>query len=69
MPVYVETLKQLSPIFPAQTGLPFTPAVAGNPANTTGAIRSDCIGDGNLSRMVRKLNVLNVRNPSVAEIE
>lgn len=41
---------QLSPIFTAQTGLPFTPAVAGNPANTTGGIRPDRIGDGNLPR-------------------
>lgn len=41
---------QLSPIFSAQTGLPFTPAVAGNPANTTGGIRPDRIGDGNLPR-------------------
>lgn len=41
---------QLSPIFTAQTGLPFTPAVAGNPANTTGGIRPDRIADGNLPR-------------------
>ena len=41
---------QLSPIFTAQTGLPFTPVVAGNPANTTGAIRPDRIADGNLPR-------------------
>jgi len=41
---------QMSPIFTAQTGLPFTPGVAGNPANTTGGIRPDRIGNGNLPR-------------------
>jgi hypothetical protein len=41
---------QLSPIFTAQTGLPFTPGVAGNPANTTGGIRPDRLRDGNLPR-------------------
>ena len=41
---------QLSPIFTAQTGLPFTPAVAGNPANTTGGLRPDRIANGNLPR-------------------
>ena len=41
---------QLSPIFTAQSGLPFTPALTGNPANTTGGIRPDRIGDGNLPR-------------------
>jgi hypothetical protein len=41
---------QLSPIFTAQTGLPFTPGIAGNPANTTGGIRPDRIRDGNLPR-------------------
>ncbi len=50
---YVAGGWQLSPIFTAQTGLPFTPAVPGNPANTTGAIRPDRIGDGNLSREER----------------
>ncbi|MSV28610.1 MAG: TonB-dependent receptor [Bryobacterales bacterium] len=41
---------QLSPIFTMQTGIPFTPGVAGNPANTTGGIRPDRQGNGNLSR-------------------
>ena len=50
---YVAGGWQLSPIFTAQTGLPFTPAVPGNPANTTGAIRPDRIGNGNLSREER----------------
>lgn len=44
---------QLSPIFTVQSGLPFTPGVAGNPANTTGGVRPDRIGDGNLSRSQR----------------
>ncbi len=44
---------QIAPIFTAQTGLPFTPGVVGNPANTTGGIRPDRIGDGNLSRNQR----------------
>jgi hypothetical protein len=41
---------QISPIFEAQKGLPITPTVTGNPANTTGAIRPNRIGDGNLPR-------------------
>ncbi|MCY0672138.1 hypothetical protein OVX45_27700, partial [Klebsiella pneumoniae] len=41
---------QISPIFEAQKGLPVTPTVNGNPANTTGAQRPNRIGDGNLSR-------------------
>ena len=41
---------QLSPIFTAQSGLPFTPGIAGNPANTTGGIRPDRLADGNLAR-------------------
>lgn len=41
---------QISPIFEAQRGLPLSPSVAGNPANTTGGQRPDRIGDGNLPR-------------------
>lgn len=41
---------QLSPIFTAQTGLPFTPGIAGNPTNTTGGIRPDRLANGNLPR-------------------
>jgi len=39
---------QISPIVTLQTGLPFTPAVTDNPANTTGGIRPDRLRDGNL---------------------
>jgi hypothetical protein len=41
---------QISPIFEAQRGLPVSPSVAGNPANTTGGQRPDRIGDGNFPR-------------------
>ncbi len=41
---------QISPIFEAQRGLPISPSVAGNPANTTGGQRPNRIGDGNLPR-------------------
>ena len=41
---------QVSPIFEAQRGLPISPGVAGNPANTTGGQRPNRIGDGNLPR-------------------
>ncbi|MBS1828213.1 MAG: TonB-dependent receptor [Acidobacteria bacterium] len=41
---------QLSPIFEAQKGLPVTPGVNGNPANSTGGIRPDRLRDGNLPR-------------------
>jgi outer membrane receptor protein involved in Fe transport len=41
---------QLSPILQIQQGLPFTPTVNGNPANTTGAQRPNRIADGNLPR-------------------
>jgi hypothetical protein len=41
---------QLSPIFVVQSGLPVSPAVNGNPANTTGAQRPNRISDGNLPR-------------------
>ena len=44
---------QISPIFEAQRGLPLSPSVAGNPANTTGGQRPDRIRDGNLSRSER----------------
>lgn len=47
---------QLSPIFSAQRGLPFSPGVAGNPANTTGGQRPDRIGDGNLPRGERSVD-------------
>ena len=41
---------QISPIFEAQRGLPFTPSVNGNPANTTGGQRPNRLRDGNLPR-------------------
>jgi len=41
---------QLSPIVTLQSGLPFTPSVVGNPANTTGGIRPDRRANGNLPR-------------------
>jgi hypothetical protein len=41
---------QISPIFVVQSGLPVTPTVTGNPANTTGAQRPNRVGDGNLPR-------------------
>jgi hypothetical protein len=41
---------QLSPILEAQKGLPVTPGVNGNPANTTGGQRPDRLRDGNLPR-------------------
>jgi hypothetical protein len=41
---------QVSPIIEVQRGLTFTPAVNGNPANTTGAQRPDRLRDGNLRR-------------------
>ena len=41
---------QISPIFEAQKGLPITPTVTGNPANTTGTTRPNRIRDGNLPR-------------------
>ncbi len=44
---------QISPIFEAQRGLPYTPTVNGNPANTTGALRPNRVRDGNLDRGVR----------------
>ncbi|MBL8220434.1 MAG: TonB-dependent receptor [Bryobacterales bacterium] len=44
---------QLSPIFEAQKGLPVTPGVIGNPANSTGAVRPDRLRDGNLPRNER----------------
>ncbi|MEZ5354079.1 MAG: TonB-dependent receptor [Bryobacteraceae bacterium] len=44
---------QLSPIFEVNAGLPFSPSVAGNPANTTGGQRPDRSGDGNLPRSQR----------------
>ena len=44
---------QISPIFEAQRGLPLSPSVAGNPANTTGGQRPNRIADGNLPRAQR----------------
>jgi len=44
---------QFSPIFEAQRGLPLSPSVAGNPANTTGGQRPNRIRDGNLPRNER----------------
>ncbi|MBI3281039.1 MAG: TonB-dependent receptor, partial [Acidobacteria bacterium] len=44
---------QLSPILEAQKGLPVTPSVNGNPANTTGGQRPDRLRDGNLPRSER----------------
>ena len=44
---------QISPIFEAQRGLPFSPSVVGNPANTTGGQRPNRIRDGNLPRSER----------------
>ena len=44
---------QISPIFEAQRGLPLSPSVAGNPANTTGGQRPDRLRDGNLPRSQR----------------
>ena len=41
---------QVSPIFEAQRGLPYTPTVNGNPANTTGGQRPDRLRNGNLPR-------------------
>ena len=37
-------------ILTVMTGLPFTPAITPNPANTTGPVRPDRIADGNLPR-------------------
>jgi hypothetical protein len=39
---------QLSTLFTAQDGMPLTPGITANPANTTGAGRPDRIGNGNL---------------------
>jgi hypothetical protein len=47
---------QISPIFTAQSGLPFTPTVAGNPANTTGSQWPNRIRNGNLPRGERGPN-------------
>ncbi len=44
---------QISPIFEAQRGLPLSPSVAGNPANTTGGQRPNRVRDGNLPRSER----------------
>ena len=44
---------QISPIFEAQRGLPLSPSVAGNPANTTGGQRPNRIAGGNLPRAQR----------------
>ncbi len=44
---------QFSPIFEAQRGLPLSPSVAGNPANTSGGQRPNRVRDGNLPRSQR----------------
>jgi len=41
---------QISPILEVQKGLPVTPSVNGNPANTTGGQRPNRLRDGNLPR-------------------
>lgn len=47
---------QLAGIFTAQTGLPFSPTLAPNPANTTGPARPDRLRDGNLSGSERNID-------------
>jgi hypothetical protein len=44
---------QISPILELQKGLPVTPSVNGNPANTTGGQRPNRLRDGNLPRSER----------------
>ena len=39
---------QVGGVFTAQSGVPHTPTVSPNPANTTGTARPDRLGDGNL---------------------
>jgi hypothetical protein len=41
---------QLSTLFVAQSGMPFSPALSTNPANVTGTVRPNRIGEGNLDR-------------------
>ncbi|MEZ5353215.1 MAG: TonB-dependent receptor [Bryobacteraceae bacterium] len=45
---------QLSTLFAAQSGLPLTPGLGTNLANSTGGVRPDRIGNGNLPRDQRK---------------
>ena len=47
---------QISPIVTFQSGLPFSPSVAGNPANTTGGQRPDRLRDGNLPSSERTVD-------------
>jgi hypothetical protein len=47
---------QIGGIFAAQTGLPMTPIVNPNPANTTTTARPDQLRDGNLSRGERTID-------------
>lgn len=47
---------QVGGIFVAQSGQPVNPIVAGNPANTTGPVRPDRLGDGNLPRDERSVD-------------
>ena len=47
---------QIGGIFVAQTGQPVNPLVVGNPANTTGPVRPDRLGDGRLPRDERNVD-------------
>jgi len=47
---------QVAGILVAQTGLPMTPALAGNYASTTTPVRPDCLGDGTLARGQRTVD-------------
>ena len=43
-------------IFAAQSGLPLTPTLSRNPANTTTVARPNCVGDANLPRDQRTVD-------------
>jgi hypothetical protein len=47
---------QVSTVFVVESGLPMTPQLARNPANTTTPERPDCVGDGNLPRGQRTVD-------------
>jgi hypothetical protein len=47
---------QVAGILTAQTGLPVTPTLSTNPANTTTPARPDCLRDGNLARDRRTID-------------
>jgi hypothetical protein len=47
---------QLGGVFSAQTGVPLTPTVSPNPANTTGTARPDRLADGNLPSDERSID-------------